>query len=156
PNVAPKEAPMYDERLKPGAKPLPIKGKDLSGAPVTLAQFKGKVLLVDFWATWCGPCVAELPNVIAAYNKFHAKGFEVLGVSLDQENSLGKVKAFIKSHKMPWQQIYDGKYWQAANAVAYGVQSIPFTLLIGRDGKIAAVGARGGELAPAIAKALKQ
>jgi outer membrane lipoprotein-sorting protein/peroxiredoxin len=150
----PKDPPMYDPKLKVGALPIAIKGKDLEGKPVTLDQFKGKVLLLDFWATWCGPCVGELPNVIAAYTKYHAKGFEVVGISLDQENSRPKLEAFIKDHKMPWQQIYDGKYWKAENAVAYGVQAIPFTLLIGRDGKIAAVGARGPALAPAIEAAL--
>jgi outer membrane lipoprotein-sorting protein/peroxiredoxin len=150
----PKEPSRFDPRLKVGATPLPISGKDLAGKPITLDQFKGKVLLLDFWATWCGPCVGELPNVIAAYGKYHSKGFEVVGISLDQENARPKLEAFIKDHNMPWQQIYDGKYWEAGNAVAYGVRAIPFTLLIGRDGKIAAVGARGPALAPAIEAAL--
>jgi thiol-disulfide isomerase/thioredoxin len=152
----PKEPERFDPRLKVGAVPLAISGKDLAGKPVTLAQYKGKVLLIDFWATWCGPCVAEMPNVIAAYKKYHAQGFEILGVSLDQANSKDKLTAFMTKNKMTWRQIYDGKYWQAANAQAYGVQSIPFTLLIGKDGKIAAVAARGEELAPAIAAALKK
>lgn len=152
----PKDPPMYDERLKPGAAPFPLKGVDLAGKAVSYDAYKGKVLLVDFWATWCGPCVGELPNVVEAYQKYHSKGFEVLGISLDQANSKPKLEAFIKEHKMPWPQVYDGKYWQADNAVAYGVQSIPFTLLIGKDGKIAAVGARGPALAPAIEAALKK
>jgi hypothetical protein len=98
--------------------------------------------------------VAELPNVIAAYKKYHSKGFEIVGVSLDQANQGEKVTAFAKEKGMPWRQIYDGKFWEAANAKAYGVQSIPFTLLVGTDGKIAAVGARGEALAPAIEAAL--
>jgi outer membrane lipoprotein-sorting protein/peroxiredoxin len=150
----PKEPAMYDPRVKVGAVPLPISGKDLLGKPVSLTQYKGRVVLIDFWATWCGPCVAELPNVISAYNKYKAKGFDVLGISLDREGDRGKLTSFIKEHKMPWRQIYDGRFWQAANAKAYGVQSIPFTVLIGRDGKIAAVGARGEALAPAVEKAL--
>jgi len=152
----PKPQPRFDPRLKVGAKPLPISGQDLAGKVVTLDQFKGKVLLLDFWATWCGPCVGELPNVIAAYGKYHSKGFEIVGISLDQADARPKLAAFIKDHGMAWQQIYDGKYWGAANAVAYGVRAIPFTLLIGRDGAISAVGARGPALAPAIEAALGQ
>jgi peroxiredoxin/outer membrane lipoprotein-sorting protein len=153
----PPKAPAYfDERLKPGFTPFALKGSDLGGKQVSFDAYKGKVLLVDFWATWCGPCVAELPNVVAAYGKYHSKGFEVLGISLDQPNSRPKLESFIKEHNMPWPQVYDGKYWQAENAVAYGVRAIPFTLLIGKDGKIAAVGARGEELAPAIEAALKK
>jgi len=152
----PKQPAMFDPRLKVGAEPLPISGKDLSGKAVTLAEYKGKVLLLDFWATWCGPCVAELPNVIAAYGKYHSKGFEIVGISLDQADARPKLEKFIADKKMPWRQIYDGKFWEAANAQAYGVQSIPFTLLIGKDGKIAAVGARGEALDPAIDAALKK
>jgi outer membrane lipoprotein-sorting protein/thiol-disulfide isomerase/thioredoxin len=152
----PKQPAYFDERLVPGFTPFALKGNDLAGNPVSYDQYKGKVLLVDFWATWCGPCVAELPNVIAAYGKYHSQGFEVLGISLDQKDARPKLEAFIKEHNMPWAQVYDGGYWQAANAVAYGVRAIPFTLLIGKDGKIAAVGARGPALAPAIEAALKK
>lgn len=152
----PKEPQSFDPRLKVGAVPLAISGMDLDGKTVMLAQYKGKVVLLDFWATWCGPCVEELPNVVAAYNKYHAKGFDVVGISLDRENAKDKVVKFIHENKMPWRQIYDGKYWEAANAKAYGIHSIPFTLLIGADGKIAAVGARGEDLAPAIEAALKK
>ena len=151
---APKEPEMFDSRLKVGAAPFPIIGKDLAGKAASLNDYKGKVLLLDFWATWCGPCVAELPNVIAAYSKYHTKGFEILGISLDQADARPKLEKFIADQKMPWRQVYDGKFWEAANAEAYGVRSIPFTLLIGRDGKIAAVGARGPALAPAIEAAL--
>lgn len=156
PPKAPVQPPMFDSRLKVGAAPLAIAGKDLDGKAVSLDQYKGKVLLLDFWATWCGPCVAELPNVVSAYGKYHAKGFEIVGISLDQPNAKEKVTKFAHDNKMPWRQIYDGKYWQADNAVAFGIQAIPFTLLIGKDGKIAAVGARGEALAPAIEAALKK
>jgi thiol-disulfide isomerase/thioredoxin len=152
----PKEPEMFDPRLKVGAVPLAISGNDMDGKAVSLNEYKGKVVLLDFWATWCGPCVAELPNVIAAYDKYHGQGFEIVGISLDQENAKDKVVKFTQDKKMTWRQIYDGKYWKAGNAVAYGIQAIPFTLLVGKDGKIAAVGARGDDLAPAIEAALKK
>jgi thiol-disulfide isomerase/thioredoxin/outer membrane lipoprotein-sorting protein len=152
----PKEPDYYDQRLKVGAEPFKLVGVDLEGKAVSYEDYKGKVLLVDFWATWCGPCIAELPNVQEAYNKYHDQGFEVLGISLDQETARAKLETFIKDKNMPWRQIYDGKYWKSANAVNYGIRAIPFTLLIGKDGKIAAVGARGADLAPAIEAALKK
>ena len=152
----PKAPKRYDERLVVGADPFKLVGVDLEGKEVSYDDYKGKVLLVDFWATWCGPCVAELPNVLESYAKFHDQGFEILGISLDQENARPKLEKFIKDRNMPWRQIYDGKFWDAANAKGYGVRSIPFTLLIGKDGKIAAVGARDAALAPAIEAALKK
>ena len=144
--------PMHDPRLVPGAAPLPIAAKDLSGRPLSLAQYKGKVVLLDFWATWCGPCVGEMPNVIASYKEYHAKGFDIVGISLDQ--SRPALTSFIAQNKMPWRQVFDGKYWSSAVPREYGVRAIPFGLLIGRDGKIAAVDVRGPELTAAIQKAL--
>ncbi len=130
--------------------------KDVAGAPLAIANYKGKILLVDFWATWCGPCVGEMPNVIAAYNKYHAKGFEIIGVSLDDEASNGKASllAFTQKNQMPWQQYYDGKHWQTALSVKYGINSIPASYLLDGDGNIIAVSPRGAALAPAIEKAL--
>jgi peroxiredoxin/outer membrane lipoprotein-sorting protein len=141
----------YDERLVAGARPFPIQARDTSGKPVSLDQYRNKVVLVDFWATWCGPCVAELPNVVAAYNKFHAQGFDVLGVSLDRPGDEAKLRQFVRDKKMPWRQIYAGG---ETIARTYGVQAIPFTLLIGRDGRIAGVNLRGDDLEPAVKAAL--
>jgi len=151
---APQAPPMHDPRLVAGALPFSFTAKDLSGKPLSLAQYRGKVVLMDFWATWCGPCVGEMPNVIAAYKKYHAQGFDVVGISLDQDR--GALTSFLKQNGMPWRQVFDGKYWQSAVARRYGVMAIPFGLLIGRDGKIVAVEVRGPELAPAIRQALAQ
>lgn len=146
------EPPMHDPRLVPGARPFTVTAKDLNGKLLTLAQYKGKVVLMDFWATWCGPCVGEMPNVQAVYKKYHAQGFEIVGVSLDQ--SRPALMGFIAQNKMPWRQVFDGKGWGSAVPREYGVQSIPFGLLIGRDGKIAAVDVRGPALTEAVQEAL--
>ena len=146
------EPPMFDPRLQPGARPFPITAADLNKRPLSLDQYRGKVVLMDFWATWCGPCVGEMPNVIAAYHKYHAQGFTVLGISLDQDR--GALTSFLKHNKMPWRQVFDGKGWGSAVPKQYGVMSIPFGLLLNRDGTIAAVGARGPDLPAAIKVAL--
>ncbi len=152
PSAQASRPPMYDPRLVPGARPFPIAANDLLGRPLTLAQYRGKVVLLDFWATWCGPCVGEMPNVIAAYHKYHAQGFDVLGVSLDQDR--GALTAFLQRNHMPWRQVFDGKGWGSTVPHRYGVAGIPFGLLIGRDGTIQAVGPRGPELDSAIEAAL--
>jgi len=122
--------------------------------PISLKQFRGKVVVVDFWATWCGPCVAELPNVKRVYAKYHDKGLEIISISLDSQ--LSRFERFVKQRKMSWHHIADGKGWNARLAQRFGVSSIPAMFVIGRDGRVVSVRPRGSQLADAVRAALKQ
>lgn len=148
------EAGRIQQSLVAGAKFPEFDEKDLNGKPFNLAACKGKVVLIDFWATWCGPCVAELPNVLKAYEKHHDAGFEILGISLDSDKD--RLESFLKEKKMTWQQYFDGKGWQNKLAGRYGVNAIPATYLLDGEGKIIAKNLRGPALEPAIAKALSK
>ncbi|HEX4797206.1 MAG TPA: redoxin domain-containing protein [Humisphaera sp.] len=113
-------------------------------------DYKGKIVMLDFWATWCGPCMAEVPNLVTVYKEYHPKGIEILGISLDQPNSADKVKKVTADSGMTWPQVYDGKFWKADVAVLYGVESIPSAYLVDGDtGKVIAAGGalRGDNLA---------
>lgn len=125
---------------------------DLEGRPVSLADYRGKVTLVDFWATWCGPCMQELPNVLALHREFGGRGFDILGISLD--NDLGTLRRSVRERGIGWRQIADGGGWQSRLAVFYGVQSIPTTVLLDREGKIIAVDLRGEALRAKVLEAL--
>jgi thiol-disulfide isomerase/thioredoxin len=127
---------------------------DLDGKPLASASFKGKVLLIDFWATWCPPCRAELPNVIAIYKKYHPQGFEIIGVSLDSDKD--KLTSFIKEQDLAWPQYFDGQGWSNKLAAKYGVEAIPYTILVDGNGKIIGTELRGDDLEAAVSKALKQ
>lgn len=152
-NMKQQEAGKKIQRsLVAGAKFPDFDEKDLAGKPVSVANYKGKVVLVDFWATWCQPCVGELPNVISAYEKHHDKGFEIIGVSLDQDEQ--RLKNFIKQKNVTWQQYFDGKGWGNKLAQKYGVQSIPATFLVDGEGKIIGRDLRGEALEEAVSKAL--
>jgi peroxiredoxin len=126
--------------------------KDLGGKPLSLANYKGKTVLLDFWATWCPPCRAELPNVISVYQKFHKDGFEIIGVSLDEDKA--KLDAFIADKKMAWPQYFDGEGWKNKLAVKYGVNSIPATYLLDGDRKIIGKDLHGEDLEKAVAAAI--
>ncbi|MCW3076590.1 MAG: Alkyl hydroperoxide reductase [Bacteroidetes bacterium] len=122
------------------------------GKELALSSLKGKVVLIDFWASWCGPCRKEMPNVVKAYNKYKDKGFEIYGVSLDQDKDRW-VEA-IKKDGITWPQVSDLKYWDSEAAKIYGVQGIPYTVLLNKEGQIIAKGLRGAELEKAIENAL--
>lgn len=126
---------------------------DTKGNNISLASFKGKYVLVDFWASWCGPCRKENPNLVAAYNKFSNKNFTILGVSLD-DNKTEWEKAIAKDG-LPWQHISDLKGWESPIASTYQFNSIPFNVLVDPNGKIIASGLRGIELEVKLAAVLK-
>ncbi|MFM7244873.1 MAG: TlpA family protein disulfide reductase [Planctomycetaceae bacterium] len=134
-------------------KPMEINGALLGGGTFDQKSLAGKVVLVDFWATWCGPCVAEIPNMLEQYEKYHDKGFEVVGISLDEEKD--KVDAFVADKKIPWPIIYAGKGWQDPIAQFYGISGIPQLILIGRDGNVITLNARGEALGKKLAELFK-
>ena len=128
----------------PGFEAPDLVGMTPDSQSYALSKMRGKVVLVDFWASWCGPCRRENPNVVANYNKYKDKGFDILGVSLDREPNAWK-KA-IKDDGLPWHHISDLKGWQSSHAALYSVTSIPQTVLIDKDGKILARNVRGDQL----------
>jgi peroxiredoxin len=123
------------------------------GKEVSISSFKGKYVLVDFWASWCGPCRRENPNVVKAYNNFKGKNFTILGISLDDDRS--KWLAAIEKDQLTWTHISDLKGWESMAARTYGVQSIPANFLLGPDGKIIARDLRAEELQAKLEEVLK-
>jgi thiol-disulfide isomerase/thioredoxin len=121
-------------------QPLDLKFTAMDGTKVDLAKMRGKVVLIDFWATWCGPCVQEVPNLVKAYENLHSKGFEIVGVSLDQDKA--KLEGFTKEKGMTWPQYFDGKGWQNEISSRFSIQSIPAMWLIDKKGMLVSTSAR--------------
>lgn len=119
---------------------------DTSGVPVKLSSFRGKYVLIDFWASWCGPCRVENPNVVEAFNKYKDKGFTVLGVSLDRQNDKEKWLKAIYDDQLAWTHVSDLQFWKNAVAVQYGIQAIPQNFLVDPNGKIIGKNLRGEAL----------
>lgn len=136
-----------------GAPAPEIALNDTTGTPVPLSSLRGKYVLVDFWASWCGPCRAENPNVVRMYNKFKDKGFAIYSVSLDQAKA-NWTKA-IRNDNLTWTHVSDLKFWQSAAAQQYGVQAIPATFLLDKEGKIIAKNLRGEALEQKLEEILK-
>ena len=124
---------------------MELEGTTLEGKPFSLDEYAGKVVLVDFWATWCGPCVAEIPNVKTYYELYHDRGFEVVGISLDSSRS--KLESFVEAKKIPWINLYEEEAGSSQPAaVQYGVMAIPTVILVNREGNAVSLSARGKEL----------
>jgi peroxiredoxin len=139
-------ATVYNaEKLLAVGSPAPeIVQNDLTGKPVALSSLKGKVVLIDFWASWCRPCRMENPNVVKMYRRLKSKGFEIYGVSLDSDANAWKNA--IAKDSLTWFHVSDLRQWQNAAAKLYKVSGIPYTVLLDRNGNIAAKGLRGPEL----------
>jgi len=127
-----------------GAVAPDIKLKQPDGTEIALSSLRGKVVLIDFWASWCGPCRRENPFNVKMYDDFKDKGFEIFGVSLDSE--AGRWKSAIANDSLVWKHVSDLGGWQSAPAKIYQVSSIPATYLLDKDGKIIAKGLRGENL----------
>jgi thiol-disulfide isomerase/thioredoxin len=136
---------------------LEIAGPTLSGETFSIQQWRGKVVLVDFWATWCPPCRAEMPNLKGVYARHHADGLEIVGVSLDSDRE--KLEAYVQASEIPWPQVFFDDAgtpgWINPLARKYRIQAIPATFLLDREGKVVAYDLHGSDLTAAIVKLMK-
>jgi thiol-disulfide isomerase/thioredoxin len=147
------------QKKRPGERPVvgkpfgALEFTDLNGKTVTIEALKGKVVLVDFWATWCGPCTGETPNLLAVYEEFKDKGLEIIGISLDVDRR--KLDDYIEQHRIRWPNYYDGKRWDNAISKRFGVNGIPQIVLIDREGIVRQTNLRGERIREAVAELIE-
>ncbi len=138
------------EKLRVGSPAIkfPESTKTISGKKISLKDYEGKVVLLDFWATWCAPCLREMPSVIDLYKEYHDDGFEIIGISMDKD--MEQLESYIEENSIPWKQIFDGQGWNSSLGKIYAVDVIPTTFLLDRDGKIYRKNLRGESLEEAV------
>ena len=140
-------------QMRPGQTAADLSLPDLNGKSVSLSELKGKVVLIDFWASWCGPCRRNNPHLVKLYNKYHEKGLEIYGVSLDED--MEDWKNAVHHDKINWIQVIDDKGWQSPAASLYGVDMIPSSFLLDRQGIVRTINAEGPDLESSIKDLLK-
>jgi len=136
------------------SKPIDLKFTAVNGQPVDFAKLRGKVVLIEFWASSCVPCIVEMPNLVAAYEKFHGKGFEIVGVCLDSDKA--SMDAILKKQGVAWTQYFDGGGWENKISSAFGIRFLPATWLIDKQGKLRETDLHGEALAPGVEKLLAE
>jgi thiol-disulfide isomerase/thioredoxin len=146
------------KKLESVGKPFPLAFDDaIKGTHVSIENLRGKVVVIDFWATWCGPCVQEMPTMKELYSKYHGQDVEFIGVSLDEpkeDGGLDKLKEFVARNGITWPQYYQGKGWESEFSSAWGVDAIPAVFVVDQQGKLASINARGrlDEIIPGLLK----
>ena len=137
-----------------GKKAMDFNVKDLDGNDLSLEKYRGNVILLDFWAVWCGPCIAEMPNVKGVYEKYKNNNFQIIGISLDESRE--KLVGYLEKEGITWPQFFDGDGWKNQVAQMYGINSIPRMYLIDGDGIIRKANVRGHALEPAVAELIQE